>query len=155
MLATSFVTKLTDVDSTDKEGLGKIRFQNGKWYKYVKFQNTTATVAAAAGSLVAYFAATGYSTNRVVADVTDADAAVFAAGATLATITGTLTVAYYCWIQIMGLITLDTAVTSGAAGSPFYLSGTDKTGAIISAATQARAGTSVNTTTLVCLQCPF
>lgn len=155
MLATSFVTKLTDVDTTDKEGLGKIRFQNGKWYKYVKLQNVSATVAAAAGSLCAYEGANGYSNNHVVVDNTDADSAVFCAGATLATITGTAGTAYYVWIQIKGLITLDTAVGSGAAGSPFYLTATDKTAAIASAATQSIAGISMNATTGVVLDCPF
>jgi hypothetical protein len=151
----AFASRLTDVDSVAREQLGAIRFEGNKVYKYVEFKNATATVAAGAGSLVAYFAATGYANNRVVADNTDADAAVSCAGATLATITGTLGVSYYCWIQIKGHITLDTAVGSGAAGSPFYLTSTDKTAAIMSAVTQQKAGVSMNATTGVVLDCPF
>jgi len=160
MLKTSFVTPLTSVETVAKEGLGSIRFQGGKWYKYVLFQNTTATVAGAAGSLVGYYAATGYTSNRVVADLTDADGVPFAAGATLAAVTGTLTVAYYCWIQIKGAIVLDTSVTNGAAGAPFYLSTTDKTGVRTvevdsGGAVKRNAGISYNTTTGVVLDCPF
>jgi len=151
----TFVTKLTDVNSTAQEVLGTLRFEGNKVYKYVEFKNTTATVAGAAGSLVGYNAATGYLNNKVVADLTDADAAVFPAGVTLAAVTGTLATSYFIWIQIKGYVVLDTAVTSGAAGSPFYLTTTDKTGAICSAATQAPAGISMNTTTGVSLNCNF
>lgn len=154
----TFSTPLTDVSSVQREPLGVIRYgDGGKWYKYVKFQNVTATVAGAAGSLVAYraVAATGYLSNHVVADLTDADAVPFCAGATLAAITGTLAVAYYCWIQVKGYIVLDTAVGSGAAGSPFYLTTTDKTAAIAAAVTNMHAGVSVNTTTAVVLDCKF
>lgn len=154
-LKSTYLTPLTEVSTTDKEGVGTLRCEKNKWYKWVNLKNTTATVAAAAGTLVAYFAATGYLNNRVVVDLTDADSAVFAAGATLATITGTAGTDYYCWIQIKGHITLDTSVGSGAAGSPFYLTATDKTAAIMSAATQSKAGVSMNATTGVCLDCPF
>ena len=152
-LKQTFVTKLTDVNTTAQEPLGSLRFEGNKVYKYVLFQNTTATVAGAAGSLVAYFAATGYGNHRVVADLTDADSAVFVAGTTQAAITGTAGTAYYVWIQVKGAATLDTAVGSGAAGSPFYLTSTDKTAAIASAATQAIGGVSMNTTTGVVLDC--
>jgi hypothetical protein len=126
-LTGTYLTGLTDVDSTDREGIGKIRFENGKWYKYCHFKNTTATVAGAAGLAVAYGAATGYQNNLIVADLTDADAVPFAAGVVLAAITGTLTVSYYCWLQIKGLTTLTITVTSGADGAPFHLSTTDGT----------------------------
>lgn len=55
----TFVTKLTDVNSTAQEVLGTLRFEGNKVYKYVEIKNTTATVAGAAGDPVAYFAATG------------------------------------------------------------------------------------------------
>lgn len=158
-LPATFSTPLTDVSTVAaRELLGSVRYDGGgKWYKYVKLHNATATVAAAAGSLVAYASAalSGYSGHRVVTDNTDADAAVHCAGATLATIAGVAGTVYYCWIQIKGLITLDTAIGSGAAGSPFYLTSTDKTGAIASAVTQKIGGVSVNATTLVCLDCVF
>lgn len=150
-----FVTRLTDTDLTDKEGIGSLRQEGNAWYKYCKIMNTTATVAGVAGSLVGYFAATGYAAHRVVLDLSDADSAVFCAGALCGSVVGTLTVPYYGWVQIKGPCTLDTAVGSGAAGSPFYLGNTDKTAAISSAATQSNAGISMNTTTGVVLDCPF
>lgn len=152
----TFQSPLTEVSSIQRDALGTIRFgDKGRWYKYVQFKNTTATVAAGAGSLVAYGAVTGYDNSLVVADCTDADAIVVCAGATLATITGTAGTTYYCWIQITGLITLDTAVTTGAAGKSFFLSTTDKTGTVGAAAFDQKAGISLNATTKVVLTCPF
>lgn len=160
MLPTTFITKLTDVETTDKEGVGKIRYQGGKWYKWVNLKNTTATVAAAAGTIVAYFALTGYPTHRVVVDLSDADNPPAAAGITLAAVTGTLGVDYYCWIQIKGQATLDTAVTNGTAGAPIALTTTDKTAIRANEADSAAVykivlGRSYNTTTGVTLDCPF
>lgn len=152
----TFVTKLTDVNSTAQEVLGTLRFEGNKVYKYVEIKNTTATVAGVAGDCVAYFAATGYGNNRVVLDVSDADATVaFAAGILCGTITGTLTVAEYGWIQIKGPATLNIAVTSGAAGKTFKMTTVDKIATVGTAATDNVMGISMNATTGVCLDCPF
>lgn len=149
-----FVTRLTDIDSTDKEGVGSIRVEGNRVYKYCQIKNTTATVAGAAGSLVGYFAGTGYANSRVVVDLTDADTIPVCAGALLATVTGTAGTAYYGWVQVQGDITLDTAVTSGAAGKNFILSTTDKTGTVATNGVQANAGVSLDATTKVVLTCP-
>lgn len=122
-----FKTKLTDVTTDDRDGVGTIRIENNKVYKYVKVQNTTATVAGASGDPVAYDAEDGHTNAHVVIDLTDADAAPICAGFLLATITGTLATAYYCWIQLKGAVTVVTAITSGADGVPVYLTTTDKT----------------------------
>lgn len=156
----AFASRLTDVDSVAREQLGTIRFEGNKVYKYVKFRNITATVAAGAGSLVGYEALDGYANNHVVADMTDADAQPNGAGATLATITGTAGTDYYCWIQIKGAITLDTAITNGTAGVPFYLTTTDKTGQRANEVDTAGnyrtpIGVSMNATTGVILDAPF
>lgn len=150
-----FVTKVTDVDTVDKEGIGSLRQEGNKWYKYCRIQNETATVAGGAGTLVAYDAATGYAAHRVVIDMTDADAVPFGAGALCGTVTGTAGTAYYGWVQIKGPCTLDTAVASGAAGSHFIMSTTDKTGTIATNGVASNVGTSMNTTTGVCLNAPF
>lgn len=150
-----FATKLTDVDTSDKEGIGTIRIEGNKIYKYVNLKNHTATVAGAAGDLVGYYAVTGYGVNRVVVDMSDADAVPICAGALLAAVTGTLDVDYYCWVQIKGPNTLSTAVTSGAAGKRFNLSTTDKTGTVMADDFSAEAGISYNTTTGVILNCPW
>lgn len=150
-----YVTRLTAVDSTDKEGVGTIRQEGNKWYKYCLIKNTTATVAGGAGSLVAYFAGTGYGVHRVVVDLTDADTLPVAAGVLLATVTGTLAVAYYGWVQFKGPVTLDTAVTSGAAGKNFMMTTTDKTGTVATNGVQNNVGVSLDATTSVLLDCPF
>lgn len=126
-LKASYLTPLDEVATRDKEGVGTHRYEDGKWYKWLKLQNTTATVALVAGDPVAYGAADGYQNNLVVGDMTDADAAPVCAGCVNATIAGVLATAYYCWVQIKGFVTIPTAITSGADGVPVVLTTTDKT----------------------------
>lgn len=152
----TFLTRLADVDTEAKEVLGTLRYEGNKVYKYCQIKNTTATVAGAAGSLVGYGAAGGYTNNLVVLDLTDADANPIPAGALCGTVTGTAGTSYYGWVQIRGACTLDTAVVNGANGSAFTLSTTDKTGTLALAADVERyAGVSVNATTAVALDCLF
>lgn len=153
-----FISPLTEVTTVQKEPLGTLRFEGKKRYKYVAIKNTTATVAGAAGSMVAYGAVTGYDNNLVVVDLTDADAIPIAAGVLLATVTGTAGTTYYGWVQYQGRATLDTAVTNGAIGAPFYLSTTDKTCVRTvevdsGGAVKQNAGVSFNATTGVILRC--
>lgn len=155
-IKSSFVTKIGDVNTTAQEPLGSIRIEGVKRYKYVEFKNTTATVTIVAGTLVAYNAATGYANNKVVSDLTDADAVPICAGAACATIAGVLATSYFGWVQTQGHCTLDTAVTSGAAGKGFTLTTTDKTGTVaVAGDTGPYAGTSLNGTTSVLLTCPM
>ena len=118
---------LTEVSTTRRDKLGSIQFKEGKAYKYVKFQNTTATVAVVAGDPVAYGATSGYDNNLVVSDMTDAESQPVGAGFALAAIAGVLATAYYVWIQIKGLVTVPTAIGSGVVGSHVRLTSTDKT----------------------------
>lgn len=151
----AFASKLTDVDTVARDQLGTLRFEGNKVYKYCKLRNITATVAVAAGTLLAYEAADGYANHHVVSDHTDADAAINPAGVAGAVVAGILATDYYIWVQVKGQATLDTAVTSGAAGSPFYMTAADKSSAIVSAVTQSPVGRSMNATTGVILDCPF
>ena len=147
-----FVTPLTAVDTTDKEGVGTLRFEGAKIYRYVLIQNTTATVAGSAGDPVAYFAVTGPTNNRVVIDLTDASAQPVGAGVLCGTVTGTAGTAYYGWIQVTGLVTLNTDVQgTPVIGSGCMMNTTDKqmtkvTGVIASIATYV-------TTSIVRLHC--
>jgi|SRR3990167_5729611 len=153
-LKQSFVTKLTDVNTTAQEPLGTLRFEGNKIYKYVNIKNTTATVAGAIGDLVAYFAATGHLNHRVVVDLSDADATMpFGAGVLCGVVTGTLLTDYYGWIQIQGNATLTVAVTSGVAGQGFKMSATDKTATIATLVTDNIIGIGMNATTGVVLCC--
>lgn len=123
-----YLTPLTAVDTADKEDVGTLRFEGNKVYKYVKLQNTTATVAVAAGDAVAYDAAVGHSVSQVVSDMSDADSIPVAAGIVQGTVAGVLATAYYCWIQIKGPSTaLQTIAGSPADGDHFSMSTTDKT----------------------------
>jgi len=85
-------TKLTANDSTAKEELGRIRWENNKAYKYVCVEDTSIAI----GDVVEFSDTSGYevtkdrsggaSIGRVVAGVA----------------IGTLTDAYYGWIQVYG-----------------------------------------------------
>jgi len=123
-----YLTPLDAVDTVDKEDVGTLRFEGNKVYKYVKLQNTTATVAVLAGDAVAYNAEVGHSVSQVVSDMTDADAAPVGAGIIQGTVAGVLATAYYCWIQIKGPVTaLQTIGDTPVDGQEVSMSTTDKT----------------------------
>ena len=46
-----FATRLTDVDTVDREGVGTLRIEGTRWYKYVQINNSTGTSAGVAGDL--------------------------------------------------------------------------------------------------------
>lgn len=126
-MKTIFRTALTAVESTDIEGVGTLRFENSKVYKWVRLQNTTATVAGAAGDAVAYDNEDGHLNSHVVVDCSDASTIPVGAGMLLATVTGTAGTAYYCWIQIKGHIVASTTLGGSAGdGHCLYKSTTDK-----------------------------
>ncbi len=123
-----FKTQITDVDSSARDVLGSIRWENDKCYKYVKLINDTAsvTVAGVAGDPCAYTDG-GVANNEVTLDNTSADSQPIVAGFLTASITGTYNTAYYCWVQVSGLVTVPTAVTSGVIGSGCMMAAGDKT----------------------------
>lgn len=134
-IRTLFHTAIGDVDTTQKETLGALRVEDGAWYKYVKILNDTATVAGVAGDPVAFTITVGGVTydgvgNHVcVIDLSDAATQPIGAGFLTGTVTGTVDVAYYTWIQIRGQVTVPTAVTTGVVGSGCMMatSASDKT----------------------------
>ena len=159
-----YLTPLTAVETTDKEGLGTLRFEGNKVYKWVKILNTTATVAGVAGDAVAYAAATGHNTNTVVIDASDADANPVLAGLLQGSVTGTAGTSYYGWIQIKGPATAAvTLAGTPADGDMLMMSTTDKTltkfvlvegtpNTLTSAPLAIATDASAN---LVALDCPF
>ncbi len=121
-------TRLTDVSTTDREGVGNIRWEGGSAYKYLRLRNTTATVAMVAGDVAAYGAATGYSGNLCVSDLTDADASPIGAGVAMAAIAGVLATDYYAWFQLKGPRTVAQALGGSAAdGDELCINATDLT----------------------------
>lgn len=103
----SFAQGLTEVSTTEKCILGSIRIEGNKVYKYVKFLNTTATVAGVANDVCAYTLA-GYAAHTVCQDMSDAATKPIGAGALQAAVTGTAGTSYYIWVQIKGPVTINT-----------------------------------------------
>jgi len=151
-----FVTALTDTALTDKEGVGTIRFEGNKIYKYVLYDDGTANLDIVAGDFLNYLAATGYALATVVADTADADATTpFGAGVAMATVTATAT---YMWIQIKGSSTLSLDPTGTPADSNCLVpSATDKAMAIATASdVEHHCGHTIDDSEkLVYLDCPF
>ena len=96
----TFVTNLTDVFPTNKDGLGTIRAENNAVYKYVQFTGTTATNV---GDVVCYVAPASDGQSVVV------DKANSAMGAGVAMAAVPSGAVAYSWIQVKGI-----AVVSGA-----------------------------------------
>lgn len=108
-----FATKLTDTSTTDLEGIGVIRFEGPRVFKWVTYNTGTGTVAAVAGNMTAYHgdnAAVLDSAADVTSDYTDGTVG---AGVLQAVIAN----GSYGWIQIKGVATLTPALTAGADGN--------------------------------------
>jgi len=119
---TTYQTALTDVKSTDVEGIGCLRIQNGKKYKWVLFSTGTAPLASVVGHVVGYLA-TDTSMHTVCTDYSDCMATVLAGQLGVAAIT----TGYYCWLQIGGISAIMTnAITSTVVGKAVGLSDDDQ-----------------------------
>lgn len=152
-----WATSLTETADYDKEGLGAIRIEGNKIYKWVKYDEGTATLDVVAGDFVNYVAATGYEANTVVADTADADSTTpFGAGVIVAdAITATDT---YCWIQIKGSVTLSLDPTGTPSDSNALVpSATDKAMAVATSSdVEHVCGHTIDDSEkLVYLDCPF
>ena len=150
---TTYRTQLSDTSLSDLEGVGTLRFQAGKLYKWVKYEEGTAALDVVAGDVVGY-TLNDYGSSFVTADITDMDTIPVMAGVMVAAVTVTNT---YCWIQIGGACTLATTAdgTTPTAGDVITMSASDKNAAIDPDANEVRTGFMTNTTTGVCLQCPW
>jgi site-specific recombinase len=85
--------------------------KDGKWYKFVLFNNGAGNVASVAGNFAYYYLAGGAQDDEVTMDLSDSvnlGAGVFQA---------IIADGSYGWIQIMGKATLTTALTAGADGN--------------------------------------
>ena len=104
-------TKLTANDSTAKEELGRVRWEGGKAYRYILVEDQ----ALASGDSVEFSDTTGY---EVTSDRSGgASIGRVAAGVAI----GTITDAYYGWIQVSGRnasIKTDGGVSAGDALVP-------------------------------------
>lgn len=116
----TFLTGLTDVHSTDREGVGVIRQEGNNWYKWVNYVGGTGSVDGVDGDLVFYTDDTGYEASQVMQDLTDLSGKALTAGTLQAAIDiSTFTSAgAYCWIKIKGADTLANAIESSNDASP-------------------------------------
>lgn len=112
-----FLTKLTDTSVSDLEGVGTVREEGNKRYKWILFNNGAGNVASVAGNFAYYYLAAGLAANTVTMDLTDA---ILGAGVFQAIIAN----GSYGWIQIKGNATLTTALTAGADGNALTPIGT-------------------------------
>lgn len=111
----TFLTQLDDTSSVDKEGLGNVRHENGRWYKWVKFNDGAGNVAIVKNDVVSYRGDDGYEDFVVTGDVSDGR--VGAGVAQSAPSDGD-----YFWIQIKGPATVND-LTAGGDGNALTLSG--------------------------------
>ena len=155
-LSQSYVTGLTETSLTDLEGVGKIRFENKKWYKWVKYDDGTDNLDIVAGDFLGYLAATGYGLSTVVSDISDGDATTpFGAGVAVATVTVTAT---FMWIQIKGSVTLSIDPTGTPGDSNALVpSATNKAMAVATASdVEHICGHTIDDSAkLVYLDCPW
>ena len=152
-LKQTFVTGLTDTSLSDKEGVGAHRYENGRWYKYVKYDEG-ASLDIVAGDFLNYKAATGYVNSVVTADASEADTLPVGAGIALSTVTVDLT---FMWIQIKGLATLSLDPNAATADGEAAVPGGDKLVAVATSEDKENTiGTVVDDSEkLIALDCPF
>jgi hypothetical protein len=116
-MKTVWKTKLTDVSTTDKEGIGRIRIEDDKIYRYVKYEDDTNDLEA--GDVVCHDLDEGQDFLKSVVVPSNSDIAAMA-GVVLATVDASESADYYFWIQVGGVaeayITHESGTTA-AAGS--------------------------------------
>ena len=155
-----FQGPVTQVDTTDLEEVGTIRFEGNKIYKYVKLYNDTATAAVVVGDALCYASPGGYESNTVVMDLNDAGSSgsIICAGCATGTVTGTVDTAYYIWVQIKGTITTTKDLPGTADGKTVTMSDASADGTLVAqnAATEQTVGiiSDESANTLI-LDCPF
>ncbi len=111
-----FQTKLTDTSTTDLEGIGVLRFEGSRVFKWIKYNDGTA-VAAVAGNFCYYHGDDSVvldSAAEVTSDLSAAGAAGAEVGAGV--LMAVIADASFGWIQIKGVAILTTALTAGIDG---------------------------------------
>lgn len=115
----SFITAITETSATDLEGVGTVRFEGGKVYMWVKFDNGTGNVAAVANYAAEWYGETGWSTRTVTRDSTDGGYVM--AGVFMSVIAD----GEYGWIQMRGPVTMGTTLETTALRNAALMCGTD------------------------------
>ena len=141
-----FETGITDTSTDDKEGIGTLRWEGNKCYKWVKYDDGTGNLDIVVGDVLVY-KATEYKNSVVTADLTDADTLPVGAGLAVTTVTADAT---YMWMQIKGPATLSLDPTGSSPGDGDVFSagattgGTDKAAVIDPGDNLTRMGTVID-----------
>lgn len=107
-----FQTKLTDTAATDIEGIGVLRFEGAKVYKWVSYNQGGDVVAAVADEVVVYHGDNAVAIDAaadVTMDITDG---LITAGVLQAVIAD----GEFGWIQIKGVAILNSVLSGGVDG---------------------------------------
>ena len=112
-----FITKLTDKKTTDVEGLGTLRWEGNKCYKWITYSEEAAAVDGVAGECTYYLPIDGYKNNDVTSDLTAS--ADIGAGILQAALSDN----EFGWIQIKGPATLTIALTAATDDAPQVATG--------------------------------
>lgn len=108
---TATYTALTEGNTP---ALGDIAFVGAKVYKFVQYKTAAGSVAAVAGNVAYYYAPSGVSAGSTTAVTSDlSDSAGLGAGVLQSAPANN----EYCWVQIKGPATLNTALTAGGDGN--------------------------------------
>lgn len=124
-----FQTRLVQTSTKDLEGVGTLRFEGNRVYKWVKFNNGAGDVASVAAYVAYYYGVSGdavtggYEDNVVTMDRTDG---YLGAGVFQAIIAD----GSYGWLQIKGPATLGIALTSGSDGEALTFVGAGDDGTL-------------------------
>ncbi|BCG88511.1 hypothetical protein MesoLj113c_46210 [Mesorhizobium sp. 113-3-9] len=125
---------------------------DGKTYRFVKYNQGAGAIAAVINNVVGFYAPGGTSTgvtNEVTSDVSDT--AANGAGV----LAGAPGNGEYCWIQVKGPATLNTALVSGASGQALALSvTTDGTLKVAAAVTETVCAYSILSASKI-IMCAF
>ena len=118
-----FATGLAEFNISDREGIGAIRREGRRTYKWVKYNQGVGVVAAVIGNVAGYYAAGGDAisggaeNSEVTSDYTDV--AGIAAGVLMSAIPN----GEFGWVQIKGPATLTLALTGGVDGNALTITG--------------------------------
>ena len=98
--------------------LGEHHFgREGKIYKFVKYDTGSGAVAAVVGNVAYYYTLDGYKNSTVTSDISDS------VNVGAGVLMGAPGDGEYCWIQIKGAATVNTALTAGSDGNPLTATG--------------------------------
>ncbi|MCA0000956.1 MULTISPECIES: hypothetical protein [unclassified Mesorhizobium] len=134
--ATYTAAQLKGAEAYAVPGIGDVYVSHdNKTYRFVQYNGGAGAIAAVAGNVTYLYAPAGVSTGASTVVTSDlSDSAELGAGVLQAAPAS----GDYCWIQVKGVATLNTALTAGADGDPLTPSGsTDGTLDTVAAATDA------------------